>query len=105
MATIWVVGDLILGLFVLLTRGNTVIIEETGSRLSNTSDGPSMDDDGSVGGPCGGSHAAARSLLARLVAASSWAFCDEGIPHRIIRRGRTTIFRLLVLFFAVNERL
>jgi hypothetical protein len=28
---IWMMGDIILGLFVLLTRGNTVIVEETGA--------------------------------------------------------------------------
>jgi hypothetical protein len=35
--SIWVMGDLILGLLVLLTRGNTVIVEETASGHRNNS--------------------------------------------------------------------
>lgn len=34
--TIWAIGDIILGLFVLLTRGNTVIVEENGHRIGGS---------------------------------------------------------------------
>ncbi|MEA2950685.1 MAG: hypothetical protein QOJ96_205 [Alphaproteobacteria bacterium] len=50
--SIWVMGDLILGLFVLLTRGNKIIVEETAGGYrggdGNSAQEPSMDADAAI---------------------------------------------------------